>query len=416
MMPRLLTLVLMLLSAFGVGHVSSSAWADAPGQNTSHEPVRVMMMLKLGAEHYRSGSDYGGSYGDSMGQAARLRFARKIARDHNLKIVDTWPMPVVGVDCIVLEIPDGRSQEQVVAELSGVPGVSWSQPLNEFRMLGADPPQGSLQPSFPNYNDRLLATQPAASFWHLARLHSVATGKGVSIAIIDSKVDLTHRDLVGQIAQSIDFVAGHPDAERHGTGVAGIIVARPNNAMGIVGIAPEAKVTALRACWEKGKGGATVCDSLSLARALTYAIEHKSGIVNLSLSGPRDPLISKLIDIATGRGAIVVAAIDPVSPASSFPALLPRVISVGDERLSGRVRIAYIAPGQNVPTTEPEGKWDLVSGSSFAAAHVSGLFALLRQASGQRASAEAILGPPGTIDACAALSRVSRLDKRACVR
>jgi subtilisin family serine protease len=113
---------------------------------------------------------------------------------------------------------------------------------------------------------------------------------------------------------------------------------------------------------------------------------------------------------------VVVAAIDEQNPPASFPAFLPGVVSVGDERLSDRSHSAYKAPGLDVLTTQPEGKWDLVSGSSYAAAHVSGLVALLRQLTGNHASADALLGPHGTLDACAAIARVSRLDRVACAR
>lgn len=404
---------LSLLMALALGLASSAALAEPEvAQDATPAAKRVMMMLQLGPEHYRSGSDYGGTYGDAMAEKAQLRQARRIARDHALVVVDSWPMPQIGVNCIILEIRDARSVEAVVAELGKVDGVSWSQPLNEFNTLSGSPPGHAVTPA--SYNDRLFPAQPAAVRWHLPSLHGVATGRGVSIAIIDSLVDVRHPDLAGQIAGAVDFVPGRPLAERHGTGVAGIIAARPNNAMGIAGVAPGARVIALRACWERSRGGTTVCDSLSLARALTYALDHEIGIINLSLTGPRDPLMAQLIELAQKRGVIVVAAIDPANPPASFPASLPGVIPVADERLSGKLGSAYIAPGLDVPTTEPEGKWDLVSGSSFAAAHVSGLFALLRQLSGRHLSPEALLGPRGTIDACAAMARVSRLD-RACL-
>ena len=410
-------LLAVMAAAFALGPVPARAQAAAPPPALSgaSEPRRVMMMLDLGPEHYRSGSDYGGGYGDAMGAKARLRFARKVAREHRLAVVDSWPMPLIGVDCIILEIRDARTVDAVVQELSGVPGVSWSQPLNEFEMLEARPPGGAVAPAV-SYNDRLFSAQPAASLWHLARLHAVATGRGVTVAVIDSRVDLAHPDLAGQIAGSVDFVPNRPQAERHGTGVAGIIAARSNNAQGIAGVAPGARILALRACWERSSGGATVCDSLTLARALTYAIEHGAGVMNMSLTGPHDPLITRLVALATSRGAVVVAAIDEQNPPASFPAFLPGVVSVGDERLSDRSHSAYKAPGLDVLTTQPEGKWDLVSGSSYAAAHVSGLVALLRQLTGNHASADALLGPHGTLDACAAIARVSRLDRVACAR
>ena len=411
----LLLAVMAAAVALGPRPARAAPAAQAPAAAETQAARRVMMMLDLGPEHYRSGSDYGGDYGDAMGAKARLRFARKVAREHRLAVVDSWPMPLIGVDCIILEIRDGRTIDAVVRELSAVPGVSWSQPLNQFEMLEARPPSPARAPAV-SYNDRLFSAQPAASLWHLARLHAVATGRGVTVAVIDSRIDVGHPDLAGQISGAVDFVPGRPQAERHGTGVAGIIAARSNNSQGIAGVAPGARIMALRACWERTGGGATVCDSLTLARALTYAIEHGAGVVNLSLTGPHDQLISRLVAMATARGAVVVAAIDEQNPGASFPAFLPGVVSVGDERLSDRLQTAYKAPGQDVLTTQPEGKWDLVSGSSYAAAHVSGLMALLRQLSGTRTRPDALLGPHGTLDACAAVSRVSHLDRISCAR
>lgn len=374
---------------------------------------RVLVMLQLGPEHYRAGADYGGGgYGDAMGEASRLRTARRIAREHRLVLVDAWPMQIIGVDCVVMEISDARAAEQVVAELEKVPGVAWSQPYNEFRM------QARSASTTPGYNDRLFPAQPVAAGWGLARLHRLATGRGVTVAIVDSRIDARHPDLAGQIALSPDFTGNHDTgAEQHGTGVAGIIAAHPNNAMGIAGVAPGARVLGLRACWERPHGGSTVCDTLSLAKAITFAIENNADVINLSLTGPRDRLVRTLIDVALRKGATVVAAIDPQAPMQSFPALVPGVVAVADERLSVGASKVYIAPGQDVPTTEPEGKWSIVSGSSFAAAHVSGLVALLRQLAGpsaRRTPPSALIGAAGTVDACAAVARLAQVDRSAC--
>ncbi|MFM9934896.1 MAG: S8 family peptidase [Novosphingobium sp.] len=411
----------LVLAAFGLllapalacaaqADTATVAAPDAPGAR------RVMVMLRLGAEHYRAGGDYGGAYGDAMGEQARLRLARKIAREHGLSVVENWPMQLVGVDCIVMEVRDDRTLEAVAAELTGLPGVAWSQPLNEFRTQGASQAtgQGSGQGAVGVvYNDRLSGAQP----WHLAPLHRLATGKGVTIAIIDSLIDLKHPDLAGQISGSRDFVApNHPAAERHGTGVAGIIGARPNNALGIAGVSPGARILGLRACWERPYGGNTVCDTLSLAKALMFAIEARVNVINLSLTGPPDRLLEGLVVLSLQRGITVVAAVDGQHPRASFPAFVEGVIPVAAARLSPGEPAVYIAPGQDVPTTEPEGKWSVVSGSSFAAAHVSGLAALLRQLSGpgRSLSAATMLGPRGIVDACAAVGRVSRLDVPAC--
>ena len=402
---RLFLALVLVLTVLGAPYGA----APANAATADEQDRRVMVMLKLGPEHFRAGSDYGSGYDDAMAEKARLRLARRIAREHRLTLVENWPMQLVGVDCVIMAIRDSRSLEAVSTELSAVPGVAWSQPLNEFEMQSA--PASA-------YNDRLYAAQPAMERWHLSNLHRYATGRGVTIAIIDSRIDTAHPDFGGQNVSVQDFVPGNRRlAERHGTGVAGIIAARPNNAMGIAGVAPAAKVIGLRACWERLAGGATVCDSLSLAKAMTFALEHHTDVINLSLSGPQDRLLSTLISLGLSRGMTVIAAIDEEQAGISFPASVAGVVAVGDERLSARGANVYIAPGRDIPTTEPEGKWGLVNGSSFAAAHVSGLAALLRQLSGApgaHMSASSALGPRGQIDACAAIARVSTLDAGAC--
>ncbi len=139
----------------------------------------------------------------------------------------------------------------------------------------------------------------------------------------------------------------------------------------------RAKLLGLRACWQAT--GKTLCDSFSLAKALYFAIEQKAPIINLSLSGPDDRLLRQLLKVAMTKGETVVAAFDRTQRDGGFPASVPGVIAVSDSFLAGLPGNVYIAPGRDVPTTQPGGRWFLVNGSSFAAAHVSGLFALLRQ-------------------------------------
>jgi subtilisin family serine protease len=212
-----------------------------------------------------------------------------------------------------------------------------------------------------------------------------------------------------------NFVAGRSSTpEDHGTGVAGIIAARADNGLGIAGVAPQARLMGLRACWqERPKPGAagtfgsapTICDSLSLARALDFAIDHKAQIINMSLSGPPDLLLSKLLDVAIAQDAAVVAAYDRGLPEGGFPASHKGVVAVVDESSDPPIPGVFSAPGRDVPTTEPGNQWFLVNGSSYAAAHVSGLLALLRQRAPllHSASALVVVRSSETIDACATL-------------
>ncbi|MEA3058604.1 MAG: hypothetical protein QOE50_16, partial [Sphingomonadales bacterium] len=149
----------------------------------------------------------------------------------------------------------------------------------------------------------------------------------------------------------------------------------------------------------------TTCDTLSLAKALYFAVENRADIINLSLSGPDARLLREILKIAYVRGATVVAAFDPKLSGGGFPASVPGVIAVADAPVAGPHGEVYLAPGRDVPTTEPGGRWFLVNGSSFAAAHVSGLVALIRERRRAAPLAFVSQGRGGPIDACATLVR-----------
>lgn len=359
----------LLAVVFGavIAQAAAAGEARTAADRTADE-AKVLMMLRLPGEHFRADGGFGGGYGVGATQAARRRIAERLARNHGLNLVDQWPMPEVGVDCFVLSVPAGQSPQAAAAAMSAEHDVSWAEPLQLYHGLNAANPP----------NDPLWRLQPAASAWRLADLHQIAKGRGVTVAVIDSGVDVGHPDLKGQMQSAQDFVRDHPGRpERHGTAVAGVIAAIAGNGLGIAGVAPDARLMALRACWQDSDGAETVCDSFSLAKALHFAIEHNAQVINLSLSGPPDPLLEKLIDAAQSRRAVLVAAIDPNLAHGGFPASHTGVLAVTDQAALASRSGAYLAPGRDVPTTEPGAKWVMVNGSSFAAAHVSGLVALM---------------------------------------
>ena len=373
---------------------------------------QVLVMLRLPPEHFHPGADYSDGYGDGQGHTARWRIASRLARAHGLTLVSDWPMPMVGVDCFIMQAPEGQSTAAAAAALSREPEVAWSEPSQIYHALGAAAPEHAKAAAAP-YNDPLFPVQPAARHWRLADLHRLSTGRQVKVAVVDSRVEATHPDLAGQVILSENFVQdGSQVAEQHGTGVAGVIAARADNGVGIVGVAPGARLMALRACWQQpavpGATPSTHCDSLSLARALQFAIAHDAQVINLSLSGPPDILLGKLLDVALARGATVVGAVDPDSPGGGFPATHAGVVAVADETLASPAAGVYIAPGRDVPTTQPGGRWFLVNGSSYAAAHVSGLAALTRERQPHAGHGVAFAPQPaggGLVDACATLMR-----------
>lgn len=411
--------------------------ADAPlATDTAPAAHTVLVMLRLPAPHYRPDAGYGGRYIDDGGRSARRRIAEDLARQHQLTLVSDWPMPTLGVDCYVMEYADSDSGQRIADALARDPRVEWAQPVALFSGMGTQA------------GDPLYPVQPSAKYWHIAELHQTTTGRNVNVAIVDSGVDQQHPDLQGQVALAENFVDGSSyQAEAHGTAVAGIIAARTGNG-GIVGVAPGARLLALRACWQQ-PDLATRCSSFTLAKAINFAILNHARVINLSLSGPPDRLLDRLLDVALERGITVVGAVDPRGAGPAFPASHAGVIAVAQQAASGAptsaqagassnpagavgaanaklVNTAYAgnpgavpagtvyAPGRDIPTTAPGARWSFVSGSSFAAAHVSGMVALLAEL--RPASTPAQLHRQllpidglnaGNIDACATITRVT---------
>jgi subtilisin family serine protease len=378
-----------------------SASALAQGSATVAPERQVLVMVKHPPDHFRASGAYGGAYGDDLARSARERLARSIAHDHRLAFVDAWPMPMIGVDCFIMAVPDGRTTAAAAEELSHDAKVAWAEPVELYQAQGAQA----------SHNDPLYRAQPAALSWDLADLHRIATGRGVKVAVIDSGIQANHPDLAGQLIVNRNFVAGQAEVpEDHGTGVAGVIAAKSDNRIGIAGVAPGARLLGLRACWQRrGPAETTVCDGLSLAKALYFAVAEKADVINLSLTGPDGRLLRTLLDAALERGSIVVTAYDSRKPGGGFPASIPGVIAVSDHSLAPSGAHVYIAPGRDVPTTQPGGRWFLVNGSSFSAAHVSGLAALVRQR--QHSDKLTLVSDRpvgGTIDACATLAHATK--------
>jgi len=390
-MKKLVFVALALWASFAARAADVADAVDL----AAHAEHQVLVLLKLPPPHFRPDGSYSAGYADAQGSATRRGIAVALARSNGLALATDWPMPLLGLDCYVMDVPAPLRASDVAVQLARDARVAWAQPMNVFRSLGHDDP--------------LYAMQPAAREWHLAEMHATATGKGVRVAVIDSNVQLDHPDLAGQVAESANFIGARSDPpERHGTAVAGIVGARADNHIGIVGVAPDARLLALRACRQASDD--TVCTTLSLALAMHAAIDRDAQVINLSLAGPADRLIEQLVRVALERGISVVAAADRTAPSGGFPAALQGVVAVVDETIGAAPSGMVAAPGSDVPTTVPVSRWAVVSGASYAAAHVSGLLALLHEARGKArrtgpAAADLAVGAGGRIDACTSLVR-----------
>jgi len=327
----------------------------------------------------------------------------------------------------VFEVPANRAMDEVLRSLRADHRVESAQPNQVFRNLAAGPPD------------------PYASFQYGARAirapqaHRWATGRGVTVAVIDTGIETKHPDLRGRVAKTENFVDGGEQSfaqDRHGTAVAGVIGARANNNEGIFGVAPGADLLGIKACWHSTAGGLEArCSSWTLAKAIDFAVINGTRVINLSLGGPPDPLLTRLIAKAIERGATVVAAAMDGADAPGFPASLPLVIGVvasdshNDVQSGDRDRATMLAaPGVEILTTAPPHAYAFLSGTSLAAAHVSGVVALLLQRERTMSPSQVRLvlfatahpvtasGVPviRLVDACAALARVVGSDASAC--
>ncbi len=317
---------------------------------------------------YRSSNNYKTSTW-SRNVAARL------AEDYQLENLAEWPVTELGVQCVVFRIPEDRSMEEILTAVASNPQVESVQRMGVFKMYAIETKS----------NDPYYKLQSSMQALQLEGIHRSTTGNGIRIALIDTGVELNHPDLAGQISDTDDFTG--EDSKRfstdiHGTAVAGVIAAVKNNGTGIVGVAPDAEIIVLKACWLPQGMTRASCNSFTLALAINRAIKMNVDVLNLSLGGLSDPLVERLVDKAIEKGISVIAA-DPGSyrPGGRFPASKGNVISVFRAlEQSGKNQLGkntVIAPGINILTTIPPATYDFMTGCSISAGHVSGIVALL---------------------------------------
>lgn len=370
-----------------------------------------------------TGTRYSGG-GYTVAQSAQ-RQSRRVASEYSLREVVSWPIQVLSMHCVVFEITNGRSAAEVLAALAHDSRVALAQPLQEFHTL-TDAPTAPTAPTAATtatapattaaYNDPLYDLQTNLTTLGIARAHARTQGAGVHVALIDTAVDAHHPDLHGRIAHAHSYVtaqASSPGASlRHGTAVAGVIAAVANNHIGIVGIAPLAQLEVFAGCWQLAPGSdAAACNTFTLARALAAALASGAPLVNLSLAGPSDPLLEALVKAGLKRGITFVGA----GADAPFPTAIPGVITASGTDPPPPPG-ALAAPAQHVLTLRPGGEYDFESGSSVAAAEVTGVIALLMSASATPLTPAAIAALLGagersrsaapTLDVNAALTRL----------
>jgi hypothetical protein len=296
--------------------------------------------------------------------------ADELARNHGLERIGSQNSPLLGGTIGLFRIIDRRPAETVSRELAADGSVRSVQP--NFRYVLQD------QKAAASEGD---PAQYALLQLRLPQAHTLAHGMNVTIAVIDSGIDAKHPELTNSIADAFDALGSKEGPHVHGTGIAGAIAAHAK----LMGSAPEVRILAIRAFGAASSGAES--SSYVILKSLDYAALHGAQIINMSFAGPKDTLIERAVAATAARGIVLVAAAGNGGAKSPplYPAANPNVIAVSGtdakEKLfaaSNRGNyVALAAPGADIFLPAPDGKYQITSGTSFSAAYVSGIAALM---------------------------------------
>jgi len=323
------------------------------------------------------------------------------ARRLGLSVATSENLPLVGRTLVRLRITNRQSVRDVIQALEAarLPVIATPNYQFAFAQDAAEPAESTSSPS------PASPIQYVVDKLHLAQAHRLSKGDGVLIAMIDSAVDAEHPDLQGTVVERFDDPGTDAHADPHGTGMAGAIASHQQ----LLGVAPGAKLLTVRAF----APGTTD----RVLKGLDWAIRKGARIINMSFAGPFDPMLQEVLKRARAKDVLLVAAAGNAGPTSPpvYPGADPNVIAVtatdGDDKLFSRANrgryVAVAAPGVDILVPAPDAAYQLTTGTSVAAAHVSGVAALM-MARNPKASVDTIreillstakdLGPKGRDD------------------
>jgi hypothetical protein len=306
-----------------------------------------------------------------------------VARDMRLTILASQCLTQTHKNLLRMHINNGQTVARVIETMKRYQIVALAQANFVYRLMQDKVAQELAQdPDLAGRTQEGDSAQYALGKLGVIDIHKLIKGTNISIAVIDSQIDVKHPDLDGVFADQYDAVGGTAEKPHpHGTGMAGAIAAHRR----LMGIAPAARLFAIHAF----SSGAASADSTTynILKGLDWAASKGVRIINMSFAGPRDPSMERALKNAHDKGIVLIAAAGNAGPKSPplFPGADPNVIAVtatdsNDKIFTGANRGRYIAvaaPGVDILVPAPDGTYQLTTGTSVSSAEVSGIVALL---------------------------------------
>jgi hypothetical protein len=336
------------------------------GRNPASTPARRSGVPPVGERRYVPNEVV-----VSLPASLTARALDTLLSQHGLVRIDSQSIALTGSTFYRLRISDRRSVSDVIRALEADAGVRTAQPNYRFAL--------AQQTTLASAGSDVL--QYAVEKLNLPQAHRLATGDKVLVAVIDSGIDASHAELADSIEASFDALGSNEAAHTHGTAMASAIAAHAR----LKGVAPSAHLLAIRAFGSTGNGAEST--TLTLLKAIDWAVTRGARVINMSFAGPTDPQVARALAGARKKGVVLVAAGGNAGPKSPplFPASDPNVIAVTATNSENKLlpvanrgkHIAVAAPGVDILAAAPDATYQLSSGTSIAAAHVSGIVALL---------------------------------------
>ncbi|GGF20444.1 subtilisin E [Halobacillus andaensis] len=268
-----------------------------------------------------------------------------------------------------MNVVKAKLPEQAVDALSNNPNVDFVEKDQEAKALAQTTPEGIEQVNADDVQD------------------SGNTGSGVKVAVLDSGIEAAHEDL--NVAGGESFISEEPDPfndqNGHGTHVAGT-VAGVDNDLGVLGVAPETDLYAVKVLDGEGSGSYS-----AIAEGIEWAIDNDMDVINMSLGGSiGSSALEQAVNNADDSGVLVVAAAGNEGSFGPFntigyPAKYDAAMAVGAVDSDNNVasfssrgnELEVMAPGVDVLSSIPENSYDEFNGTSMASPHVAGVAALV---------------------------------------